>query len=189
MPVRNAARQMLSSAEPAVIVKLAHHEAQLEGFGQRLSNMETAVGSINTKLDTVISSLAHNEALPRWDVVKFLQIAGYSTALIGAFVTSIVWITNASFSSSIDKMGVQIDLVGKRSVDFHDDVKDRLDKTMTDWKDRQANLRDRIISIEKFLLQESTRKNGINPEMQRFIPSPDDWYMHKQRVPKDERNL
>lgn len=184
MVERNLSRGQLDAT---LMVKLAHQESQMESLDQRVAGIESAFASLNNKVDQVISTLARAEGLPRWDLTKLLQSATYGTALVGAFVGSIVWITNASFNAEIQGMQGKIQSIGERSTNYHNDVKERLEMRAQDLDKRQNNMRERLMNLEKYLMQEQAQKGGaLEPQL---YVSPDDGPPPQPQRYKDERKL
>ncbi len=174
----------------AFLIKLAHHESQLESLDSRFGSMKRTLASVASDVKNLANIVVADQARPAWDFNKALDNVVKGGALIAAAVAAIVYVSGNNFAVTMNAQATRVEAIAERSQLYHEDLKDQFSKTNQDWKERQANLRDRLIAVEKFLLEQTARRGGIGPETQRFIPSPDDWVAPSpRRLNRDERNL
>ncbi len=173
----------------AFLIKLAHHESQLESLDTRFGSMERTLATMAADVKNLANIVVADQAKPAWDFNKALDNVVKGGALIAAAVAAIVYVSGNNFAVTMNAQATKLEAVAERSSLYHEDLKDQFAKNSQDWKERQANLRDRLIAIEKFLLEQTAKRGGIGPETQRFVPSPDDWAAPPRRQERDERNL
>jgi uncharacterized protein with HEPN domain len=154
-----------------------------------MGGVEVTLSNILTKMDNVAQALVVTQSKPTWDFNKMLQNFTYMIAIFSGIVYMIIYISTNNSAVAQSALVQKVDAIGERSQLYHKDVQDNMDKAIIEWKERHANLRERLIAVEKYLLDGSSKKNGIDMDKQRFIPSPDDWTSRRERAKKDERNL
>lgn len=176
---------------------LAHHDNSLSVLGNRMSSVESTLASLGTKLDQVVHAITTAQARPRMELKDILQIVLMGSTLIGASVTAILWISGTTSSVEINAIKQNIASVAERSKIFYDDNASRVTRLSDEINVRQGNLRERLLHIEKYLLEsQRARQDRTKPEPQLYIsPDPlpgDEQYLPEHKSKKgslDERNL